>query len=49
MIELFSKPGDLVVDPFMGGGTTAIEANVQSRNYIGFDNNHLAYFPSHHD
>lgn len=46
MIELFSKPGDLVVDPFMGGGTTAIEANVQSRNYIGFDNNHLAYFVS---
>ena len=46
IIENFSKPGDLIVDPFMGGGTTAVEANVTGRNYIGFDNNYLAYFVS---
>jgi DNA modification methylase len=46
IIENFTESGDLIVDPFMGGGTTAVEAHVKSRNYIGFDNNYLAYFVS---
>lgn len=34
-IEFFSKKGDLVYDPFIGTGTTAIAAYLQNRNYIG--------------
>lgn len=34
-IEYFSKEGDLVYDPFMGTGTTAISCVMQKRNYIG--------------
>lgn len=32
-----TKPGDLILDPFMGTGTTAISAIKLERNYIGFD------------
>jgi len=35
IIENFSNPGDLVYDPFMGTGTTAIVARKLNRNYIG--------------
>ena len=31
------NPGDLVLDPFMGSGTTAKMALTNGRNYIGFD------------
>lgn len=34
-IEYFSKEGDIVYDPFMGTGTTAIAAILQKRKYIG--------------
>lgn len=34
-IELFSKPGDLVLDPYMGGGTTIVEALVRGRRTFG--------------
>jgi len=34
-IEYFSKEGDLIYDPFMGTGTTAISAIMQKRNFIG--------------
>lgn len=37
LIELYSKPGDVVLDPFVGGGTTLIEAWLLGRNAIGFD------------
>ena len=33
----WSKEGDLVLDPFMGSGTTAKMAKLNNRNYIGFD------------
>ena len=33
----WSAPGDLVLDPFMGSGTTAKMARDNGRNYIGFD------------
>lgn len=33
----WSKPGDLVLDPFMGSGTTAKMALSTGRNYIGFE------------
>lgn len=34
-----SSPGDLVLDPFMGSGTTAIAAANLKRRYIGFELN----------
>ena len=34
-IENFTKENDLVYDPFMGIGTTAITAMNKSRHYIG--------------
>lgn len=34
-IEYFSKEGDLIYDPFMGTGTTAISAILQKRKFIG--------------
>ena len=35
----WSVPGDLVLDPFMGSGTTAKMAMMTGRNYIGFEKN----------
>ncbi len=37
IIEHYSKPGDVVLDAFVGGGTTLIEAWLLGRNAIGFD------------
>lgn len=36
-IKLFTKENDLVLDPFMGSGTTNIVANRMKRNSIGID------------
>ena len=36
-IKLFTKENDLVLDPFMGSGTTLIVANRMLRNTIGID------------
>jgi site-specific DNA-methyltransferase (adenine-specific) len=33
----WSNPGDVVLDPFMGSGTTALAAIKNGRNYIGFE------------
>lgn len=45
-IETFTEEGDLVLDPFIGGGTTAVEALRASRKCIGADINELAVFVS---
>lgn len=45
-VRLFSRPGDLVLDPFMGGGTAAVEALAEGRTFCGNDINELAYFVS---
>ncbi len=37
VIRIFSGPGDLVIDPFMGLGTTAVAAIREGRSYIGID------------
>lgn len=42
-IKLFTKPGDMVLDPFMGSGTTNIVAYKMSRNSIGIDIQHEYY------
>lgn len=36
-IDCFSAPGDTVLDPFIGGGTTAVACELIGRNCIGFD------------
>jgi hypothetical protein len=43
-IQVFSKPGDVVLDPFMGGGTSAVEALVSGRRFLGCDINPLSLF-----
>lgn len=41
-IEQYTQPGDLVVDPFSGRGTTALEACLLGREGVGVDLNPLA-------
>jgi len=41
-INLWSKPGELIYDPFNGCGTTIFEASLAGRNAIGTDNNAVA-------
>lgn len=41
-IERFTRPGDVVYDPFMGRGTTVIEAALLGRSPIGCDVNPLS-------
>ena len=38
-IKLFTEPGDIVLDPFIGSGTTALAAIELSRQYVGIDVN----------
>jgi len=44
VIEMFSEPGDLILDPFMGGGTSVIEGLCLGRRMAGTDLNALAHF-----
>lgn len=46
MISEFSEIGDLVYDPFMGGGTSLVEAMALGRNAVGTDISSLATFIS---
>jgi site-specific DNA-methyltransferase (adenine-specific) len=39
IIRNSSREGELVLDPFMGSGTTAAASIRNSRNFIGFENN----------
>lgn len=41
-IEDYTKPGDTVLDPFCGCGTTLLEAILLNREAIGVDNNAVA-------
>jgi site-specific DNA-methyltransferase (adenine-specific) len=37
LIQLYSFKNDIILDPFMGSGTTALAAINTDRNYIGFE------------
>jgi DNA modification methylase len=43
-IELFTAPGDTVLDPFSGSSTSLVEALACGRNAVGTDINQLAIF-----
>ena len=46
VIEAYSDPGDWVIDPFVGGGTTLVEAMALGRHAIGIDISSLSAFIS---
>lgn len=37
LVQAFSRPGDLVADPFFGGGTTAVACHKLGRRFVGCD------------
>lgn len=37
LIELYTFAGDLVLDPFVGSGTTAVAAAESGRHFVGYD------------
>jgi adenine-specific DNA-methyltransferase len=37
LIQAFSKPGSIVLDPFCGSGSTLLAARESSRRYIGIE------------
>lgn len=39
LIESSSRPGDVILDPCMGSGTTAVAARNLGRDYVGFEIN----------
>ena len=39
LVELLSNEGDIVVDPFMGSGTTGVSCKKLNRNFIGVEQN----------
>src|SRR5262249_9355241 len=43
-VEAFTAPGDTVLDPFSGGGTSLVEALALGRNAVGLDISPLAVF-----
>ena len=46
VIESFTRSGEMVFDPFMGGGTTLVEASALGRRAVGTDINSLSVFVS---
>jgi len=39
LIQLYTFKGDVILDPFVGSGTTCLAALKENRNYVGYDNN----------
>jgi hypothetical protein len=43
-VQQFTEVGDIILDPFMGGGTSIVEAIASGRTAVGIDINPLAVF-----
>jgi hypothetical protein len=43
LVEVFSRPGDVVADPFCGAGTLPFEAALQARTAVALDLSTLAF------
>lgn len=37
LMLLYTQPGDVVLDPFMGSGSTAVAAVMEGRHYVGYE------------
>ena len=37
LTTLYTKEGDTILDPFMGGGTTGVAAQNLNREFVGFE------------
>lgn len=37
LVDVFTKPGDVILDPFMGSGTTGIAALEHGRRFVGME------------
>lgn len=48
ILTLATAPGDLVLDSFLGSGTTAAVAHKMNRRWIGIEQSEQAYTYSHH-
>lgn len=46
LIERYSKPGDIILDPFCGGGTVNLEALMRKRHSVGTDTDPFSRFLS---
>jgi len=44
LVSHYSNPGDIILDPFMGGGVTVVEALRLKRKVVSVDVNPLAWF-----
>ncbi|WP_338981040.1 site-specific DNA-methyltransferase [Spiroplasma endosymbiont of Lasioglossum malachurum] len=43
IIIVCTNENDIVLDPFMGSGTTGLACKIHNRNFIGIENN-IEYF-----